>query len=181
MNYHKELIDTIEKNQLEIESGIEVLAQLILDVSVQNKSIWLIGNGGSASSIEHFETDLSYLKFPNKSNIKLSALSANSSLITAASNDISFQDVFSALLQKKSENGDLLIAVSASGNSKNIIKATLTARNLGLKTFGLIGFDGGLLRNLCDYKLVVTTGLYKYELVEDIHLSILHAVKLRLL
>jgi D-sedoheptulose 7-phosphate isomerase len=153
------------------------IAEIVVDASINKKSIWVVGNGGSASTAEHFETDLSFIRkgksFPK---LRVSALTANSSLISAIANDIGYENVFSHQLFRKAEPGDLCFLISASGNSENLINAALACKEIGLKTIGLLGFDGGRLVGLVDSSIIVRTEKGNYGPVEDVHLAICHAV-----
>lgn len=173
ISYQESLIAIIEENNLDLAP----ITTRILEHIDQNKSIWIIGNGGSSSTAEHFETDLHFIrsksitKFP-----KVTALTSNSSLISAISNDIGYENVFSIQLVRKAQRGDLCILISASGNSENLINAVQAAKTLGVYTIGILGFDGGRLSNLVDLPLLVKTEKGMYGPVEDIHLSICHEI-----
>jgi D-sedoheptulose 7-phosphate isomerase len=107
---------------------------------------------------------------------QISSLISNSALISAVSNDISYDEVFKVILQRKARGGDLLIAISASGNSKNILKSLQWAKSEKIKTISILGFDGGLAQEMSDSSVVIMTELGEYGIVEDIHLSLCHAV-----
>ena len=159
------------------ESDLNAAAGSILQCIADQNSIWIMGNGGSASTAEHFETDLSFIRMGNsfpKANV--SALTGNSSLISAIANDIGYENVFSHQLFRKAKPGDLCILISASGNSENLIKAAIAAKEIGLNTFGLLGFDGGKLVQILDSSIIVRTEIGKYGPVEDLHLAICHAL-----
>lgn len=153
------------------------MASAIVSHISAGSSIWIIGNGGSASTAEHFETDLSFIRkgdsFPKS---RVSALSSNSALISAIANDIGYKNIFSHQLFRKADAEDLCILISASGNSENLINAALACKEIGLKTIGLLGFDGGKLAGLVDSSIIVRTEIGKYGPVEDVHLAICHAV-----
>jgi nucleoside-diphosphate-sugar epimerase/phosphoheptose isomerase len=166
----------IDKNK------IANLADLILECSKNNKSIWIFGNGGSASTAEHLETDLSFVRHEIKTlKIRASALTSNAALITAIANDIGFENIFSHQLQRKAIKGDLCIVISASGKSLNLINAVKIAKQRGLRTIGLLGFDGGELAKQVDFSIIVETEIGKYGPVEDVHLAICHAISQNLL
>ena len=175
-SYQESLIQIIEENKL----NLVPITSRILEHINQNTSIWIIGNGGSASTAEHFETDLHFIrsksitKFP-----KVTALTSNSSLMSAISNDIGYGSIFSIQLLRKAQSGDLCILISASGNSENLINAVQTAKDLGVYTIGILGFDGGQLSSLVDLSILVKTKKGMYGPVEDIHLSICHEISAR--
>lgn len=158
-------------------SDLNSAAASILECIRDRKSIWIMGNGGSASTAEHFETDLSFIrKGDSFTKIKVSALTANSSLISAIANDIGYENIFSHQLFRRAEPGDLCIFISASGNSQNLIEAAGAAKHIGLHTLGFLGFDGGELEQILDTSIIVRTEIGKYGPVEDIHLAICHVL-----
>jgi len=180
--YHDRLIDIINSNKNLIDEGIDVLVNEIILRGRHRKNVWLIGNGGSASTVEHFETDLAFIRHNNLRELPtITALTSNSALVTATSNDISYEDMFRVLLERKAKEGDLLIIISASGNSKNLINAIHYSEKLGVATFSLLGFDGGEAKEISDNYIVVHTNDGEYGIVEDIHLSICHAVSANIL
>jgi D-sedoheptulose 7-phosphate isomerase len=161
---------------------IKKATQVILDCISSKNSIWILGNGGSASTAEHFETDLSFVRYNRKSlKINAAALTSNSALISAISNDIGFDKVFSHQLQRKASIDDVCIVISASGNSVNLINGVRVAKQMGLKSIGILGFDGGELASQVDFSIVVKTEIGKYGPVEDAHLAICHAISRELL
>lgn len=175
--YHVRLLEVLQQNIEKIHTGVDLLvAEILRTVSLQ-KCIWIIGNGGSASTAEHFQTDLTYATIENlNSHPKVEAITSNSSLITAIANDLSFGEVFETILRRKVRSGDLLISISASGNSPNVLKAINFAKSKQVKTFTLLGFDGGQAVSTSDYSVVIDTEIGEYGIVEDIHLSMCHAV-----
>jgi D-sedoheptulose 7-phosphate isomerase len=159
------------------KSDLNSAAASIFESILNKKSIWIIGNGGSASTAEHFETDLSFIRKGNSfSKTKVSALTANSSLITAIANDIGYENIFSHQLFRRAEPEDLCILISASGNSENLVIAARAAQEIGLRTLGILGFDGGKLAQILDASIIVRTETGRYGPVEDIHLAICHAL-----
>lgn len=177
LNFLSSLLD-----QDELILNIKEAADAIFEIISKRNSIWIFGNGGSASTAEHFETDLTFIKHESKNlKIKASSLTGNSALITAIANDIGFDKIFSHQLQRKATEGDLCIMISASGKSQNLINAAKTAKQIGLKTIGLLGFDGGDLAKQVDFSIIVNTEIGKYGPVEDVHLAICHAISQDLL
>ena len=170
-DYSKFLLSLLENSEFELES----IALEIMKCIDSDKSIWIMGNGGSASTAEHFETDLSFVRLGDTlKSLRASALTANSALITAIANDIGFEFVFSHQLRRKAKAGDICILISASGNSTNLLEAIRIAQQLDLISVGILGFDGGKLAELVDYSVIVSTEIGKYGPVEDVHLAICH-------
>lgn len=170
-DYSKYLLRLLSKSEFNLDG----IVNEVMTCVERGNSIWIMGNGGSASTAEHFETDLSFVRLGNSApNIKVSALTANSALITAIANDIGFEYIFSHQLLRKAAPGDLCIVISASGNSANLLHAISTAKQLNLVTIGILGFDGGKLADIVDLSVIVATEIGKYGPVEDVHLSICH-------
>ena len=179
-NYFTFLESLLREEELTL--NVKKATQIIFDCISNKNSIWILGNGGSASTAEHFETDLSFVRYDKKTlKINASALTSNSSLITAISNDIGFERIFSHQLQRKASKGDLCIVISASGNSLNLINGVKVAKLMGLTSIGLLGFDGGELAGQVDFSIIVKTEVGKYGPVEDAHLAICHAISQELL
>jgi len=175
------ILDSLLREE-ELTLNVKKATQIIFDCISNKNSIWILGNGGSASTAEHFETDLSFVRYEKKTlKINASALTSNSSLITAISNDIGFEKIFSHQLQRKASKGDLCIVISASGNSLNLINGVKVAKLMGLTSIGLLGFDGGELAGQVDFSIIVKTEIGKYGPVEDAHLAICHAISQELL
>ncbi len=155
--------------------SIEQLFNLINEIRSKEKRIYLIGNGGSSSTASHFVCDLNKTaKITGEKRIRSFALNDNSAHTFAISNDIGFHAVFEEQLKNFLETGDLIIAISGSGNSKNIINAIKYANSLGAITFGLTGNDGGELKKICKHCLVVPSD--KMYHIEDAHLVLNHII-----
>jgi D-sedoheptulose 7-phosphate isomerase len=137
--------------------------------------VFICGNGGSAATAIHFASDLAKGALAaNKPPIKARALCENISLMTAWSNDVSYDDVFTKCMCAWIKPKDVLIAISGSGNSKNILNAVDMARGMGVTTIGFTGFDGGKLKNKVD--ICITIPCYSMEQVEDVHLLLCHLI-----
>lgn len=141
------------------------------------QQIFVIGNGGSAATASHMMNDLNKGTLGHKGDapwkrFKVIALTDNVSLMTAWANDTNYNAVFSEPLKNLANRGDVLIAISASGNSPNIIAAVEVAKQLGLTVLGLGGFTGGKLAQLADVCFVVPSN--GYGPVEDVHMILDH-------
>jgi len=142
-----------------------------------NGTVFVAGNGGSATTASHFAADLGVGSLLRKNPTKAISLSENPAVITAVSNDQAYLNVFERQLELLGCSSDLLVVISASGNSQNIIQAIKRAEILGMHVFSLTGFDGGKVKNLThDFNIHVNTPVGHYGLVEDIHLAICHVV-----
>ena len=138
--------------------------------------IWIIGNGGSAATASHFATDLSRCTNSNGDPVKGISLCDNSGLITAIGNDFGFDFVFSRQLSSAARPGDLLIVLTASGNSRNLLVAMEWARDNGVKVLTLTGFSGGKVKDLADIPIHVLTEIGDYGVAEDAHSILCHFI-----
>ena len=139
--------------------------------------IYIAGNGGSAATASHWVNDLGKAtKRSGRSPIKVLCLSDNTSWFSALANDEGYERAFSGQLENFARPGDVLVCISASGNSPNLVRAVELARDRGVTTVGLLGFDGGALLPMVDEAICVETEKGSYELVEDIHSVMCHAV-----
>lgn len=160
---------------LQVVSLIEELHAI-----AKNKgSVYVAGNGGSAATANHFAVDLgvgSHIRNTGRV-INAISLSSNSAILTALGNDVSFENIFSKQLEVHNpEPTDLVIAISASGNSTNILRLLETAKRYSVKTCALTGFEGGAAKSIVDISVHVPTSIGEYGIVEDLHLAICHAV-----
>jgi D-sedoheptulose 7-phosphate isomerase len=135
-------------------SMVEPLGEALLDCWKNKRQVFWIGNGGSAGNAIHMANDFFYSISKLKgSGIRCHALPANAPIMTCLSNDVSFDDVFAMQLSTLADPGDVLIAFSGSGNSPNILNALVEARALNMKSFAVLGFDGGRAKALADHPL----------------------------
>lgn len=149
------------------------LLNLILKTYRSNKQIFIFGNGGSAATASHFACDINKGVSPGlRKRFKVICLNDNTPSVMAYANDVSFESVFVEQLKNFFNKGDLVIGISASGNSKNVIRAIEYANKNGGITFGLTGRKGGKLSKSAQYSLVVKSG--DMQIIEDTHLIILH-------
>lgn len=145
-----------------------------------DKVIYICGNGGSAATATHFGCDLA--KRPivaGQPRYRVISLTDNNALMTALSNDIGYEVVFSEQLIPLVRKGDILIGISGSGNSKNVLNAVEVAKQAGATTIGFSGYDGGKLAPAVDISVHVPS--FNMAMVEDIHLMLEHAICERLL
>ncbi len=173
--YLENSISCLNSLKSEHSDTIERIFNLVKESRIKKRRIFLIGNGGSASTASHFVCDLnktSKIKSLNRS--QAFALNDNSPIVFAISNDISYDSVFEEQLKNFLEKDDLVIAISGSGNSENIIKAVNYANEKGAITIGLTGFNGGRLKKICKECLVVPSD--KMYHIEDVHLTINHLI-----
>lgn len=176
-SYFQEVIKCIvllEKKQ------IEQLIELILEAYRNDKKIYILGNGGAASTASHMACDLgkgtlARVYDGREKRLHVVSLTDNVALITAYANDLSYDDIFVQQLRNLVESGDVVIAISGSGNTKNVLDAASYAKKVGAKTVGLTGFDtGGKLAQVADLSIIVKTS--HYGPLEDLHMMIGHLI-----
>ena len=159
----------------EIQAFIEALEQAHRD----GRQVLIIGNGGSAASATHLAVDLSKSVLGRPVNreakrFRALSLATDVSVLTAWANDFSFNDVFAEQIEALGQPGDLLVVITGSGNSANVVAGVETAKRIGLRTIGLLGFDGGRVKELLDTHVLVHSTDYGH--VEDMHLVLVHLV-----
>lgn len=155
--------------------AIEATAQIILDAYQKGKRVFIMGNGGSATTAMHFARDLQIgTAVADKPRLRVSCLADNVAFITALANDNGYDSIFEEQLIGQLEDGDVVIGISASGNSPNILRGVEYARKNGAITIGFIGFGGGKLKNLVDRSIVLSKE--NYQLVEDVHMVLAHII-----
>lgn len=171
--FTKEYINTLYKtlNNLNLDC-LKELEELLRSTKGR---VFIIGNGGSSATASHMANDLSVgLKRRNRLNLDVISLADNSAVNFALANDIGFENVFYMQLKDIIKKDDILIAISCSGTSANIIKAVEYAKKQNAIIVGFSGFEGGDLKNLSDIKIHVETTKGEYGIVEDVHMILNH-------
>ena len=155
---------------------IEVFIEILLKARDKGSTVYFIGNGGSAATASHFANDLAIGTREYDRPFKVVSLCDNSAILTAIGNDDGFDNIFSQQLQVLLNKGDVVVAISASGNSVNLLKALDVAKQKGATTVGLSAFDGGKLKDRADISVHVPTGKNEYGPAEDAHIVLDHFV-----
>ncbi len=172
LKYFSELKLAIQKAPIDAINAAIKEIQIAID---DGKNVFVCGNGGSALTASHYVTDWGKMRWVNKNKqFKVFCLSDNVGMLTAYSNDVSYHDVFSEALKNYGASGDVLIVVSGSGNSENVVKALATASEMGVITIGVSGFLGGKVKEFAD--ISVHFEVSDLQIVEDLHLSFGHIV-----
>ncbi len=170
--YKNDLIEAINSVSNE---NLENFSESLLYSYRNDKKVIILGNGGSAATASHFTCDLGKgTNVEGLKRFKVISLTDNLPLITAISNDLSYDEVFKYQLENILEEDDLVIGISASGNSENVVRAFEFAKRKSARTYGLIGFTGGRLKNLSDKYIYINS--FNYGVVEDIHLILVHII-----
>ena len=171
-NYLEDLRAALDALDLE---QVQAARQLIGDARNRGRQVFLCGNGGSAATASHMANDLGKgASYGRDSRFRVIALTDNVSWMTALANDINYEAIFAEQLRNLGQAGDVLVAISGSGNSQNVLNAVEVAREKGMKTIGWTGFDGGKLAALAD--LAIVAGSHHMGRVEDVHTILMHLV-----
>jgi len=170
-----ELINTLNKVSFlskEIEKVISIIAECIKS----GKKIMICGNGGSAAESNHLAAEFLIRLKPdnNRAAIPIISLCQNSSVLTACANDLGFENIFSRTLEGLGNSGDVLISLSTSGNSKNILKAIIAAKNKKIKTVSFLGEKGGVAKNFSDINILIPSE--DVARIQECHLFLGHYI-----
>src|SRR5258708_9490870 len=154
------------------EEGTDQIADILVRAYDAGRTVYLCGNGGSAALASHFACDLGKGTAYCNGGKRLRVLSLTDNLptLTAWANDSSYEDIFSEQLRNFVQPGDVAVAISGSGNSKNVLNALQVAREAGATTVGISGFQGGEMKSLCDICVIVPSN--NMQIIEDLHLPI---------
>ena len=166
-----DLFDLIDINTL------ESVIQLMIDTFRNGKTLYVAGNGGSAATASHMQADFRFfVRYFTDFRPKVEALTDNVPIITAIGNDNSYDDIFVEQMKGVFSKGDIFLAISASGNSPNVVKATKYAKKLGGKTISFCGFTGGELNKISDFSLYTPNKNKDYGPIEDLHMILMHVL-----
>ena len=148
---HRELFSRLES----VVPAVEAATARMVAALNEGRKIMFCGNGGSAADSQHLASEFTGRFIQDRRPLAALALTTDSSALTCIANDYSFDDIFQRQVLGLGHKGDCLVAISTSGNSRNVIRAAQAARTSGIHTIGLLGRDGGALRELCDVPIVV--------------------------
>ena len=158
---------------LEAMNDIQTLAEALLEAWIGCRSIYLCGNGGSAGNAIHLANDFIYgAGVKNGAGLRAEALSANAAVLTCLGNDIGHDNIDSEQIRVKGNPGDVLVILSGSGNSPNVVKAIEVGNSIGMKTFAILGFSGGLCKDLAQYSIHFE--IDDMQIAEDLQLIVGH-------
>lgn len=168
--YLGRLISTLEAMPIE---RVEEMSEALYRAYTDGKQVFVLGNGGSASTASHMAADLGKNTIgPNMRRFRIMSLNDNIPLITALANDLGYENMFAEQLQSLIQPGDVLIVISGSGRSPNVLRAMEYARTCSAEVIALLGFDGGPAEDLADLSVRIDSS--DYGVVEDAHLIINH-------
>lgn len=169
-NYSQKINKAIQQINLE---KLCVMSDCLWDAVQTKRQVFLCGNGGSAANAMHIANDFIYgIGKKSKTAMNVHALTSNQSILTCLANDISYDDVFSYQLEALGQKDDILIALSGSGNSPNIVKAIETAKNMDMRTFAILGYNGGRCLAIAEESIHVP--INDMQISEDMQLIIGH-------
>ncbi len=178
------LIRLIIKNNIETKNkilenrdilqSIEKISEEMVKAFKKQRKVLLCGNGGSAADAQHIAAELSGKFYLDRKPLFAEALHTNSSYLTAVANDYSYEEVFARAVEAMGREGDILLAISTSGKSPNIIKALETAKMMKLITVGLTGEGGGKMKEFCDYLIKVPSS--DTPRIQECHILIGHII-----
>lgn len=174
----KSYLNQMQKSISQIEpDDIVNIINALEECHEREGKIYVIGNGGSAATSSHMANDLSVgLKLRNIRNFDVESLADNVSVCTAIANDTGYENIFYTQLFRRLREKDIVIAISCSGDSPNIVKAVKYANQVGSSVIGLSGFSGGYLKDNCNFGLHIETDHGEYGIVEDLHMMLDHVV-----
>jgi len=170
LNIHNEITAEMEK----LSDSIESIAKLAIDSIKSNGKIILFGNGGSAADAQHIAAELVGRYKSNRKGLAAIALTTDTSALTAISNDFGYENVFKRQLEALLNKDDLVIGISTSGNSANIINALEYAKNLNAKVIGFSGAQGGKMNGICDTNLVIPSN--DTPRIQEMHILVGHII-----
>ncbi len=174
MTFEQSLEETTQtlKALVEIRSAIDQASKLILETLRSGGRLLVAGNGGSAAEAAHFATELTGRYAKNRKALPALALSSDGSLLTCISNDYGFEQVFSRQIEGLAKPGDLVVVLTSSGNSANIIAALNTAKNQGIKSLAFLGRGGGKAKGLATCELIIPG--QSGAAAQEAHLFLIH-------
>ena len=157
-----------------IDANLERIIALSVKAFKDNKKMLFCGNGGSAADAQHIAAELSGRFYVNRPPLHAEALHVNSSFITAVANDFGYEETYARMLEACGKAGDILVGISTSGNSINVIKALKKANDLGITTIGLTGINGGKMNDVCD--LIIKIPSDDTPRIQEGHIMIGHII-----
>ncbi len=159
-------------DSLSAESVSDVM-NILEEARLKGKRIFICGNGGSASTSSHFECDFNKgVSYDQKIKYDFECLSDNVPMMMAIANDIGYHDIFVVPLRNKLKSGDVVIGISGSGNSENVVRALRYGNEAGAETIALVGYDGGKMKSVAKHNIHVNVD--NMQIVEDVHLILNH-------
>ncbi len=161
-------------NDKNLQANIEKIVEFSVKAFKDDKKILFCGNGGSASDAQHISAELSGRFYTNRPPLYAEALHVNSSYMTAVANDFGYDETYARMLEVCGREGDILVGISTSGNSLNVVKALKKANELGLITVGFTGSKGGEMNSICDIMIKVPSD--DTPRIQEVHILVGHII-----
>jgi len=163
---------TLELVNDKLDEIIELVGKLLAASLANGGTLFWCGNGGSAADSQHLAAELVGRFKKNRRALRSVALTTDTSVLTCVANDYSYNDIFSRQIEALGRSGDVLVGISTSGNSDNVIQALKTAKEMGLITIAMLGKDGGMTKKLVDYSLIIPSN--STARIQEMHILIGH-------
>ncbi len=171
-DYFRRHVALFEEIEQSMTGEIVQCAERMLAALRAGGKILVMGNGGSAADAQHFAAELVGRFLKNRQALAAVALSTDTSILTAVGNDFGFDEIFSRQVEALATKNDLILGISTSGNSENVIRAIRLGKKIGCQTVGLLGKNGGAIAAEVDFALIVRSG--ETPLIQDVHGAIIH-------
>ena len=165
---------TIEAVTERLIPDVEKASKIAIETLKNGNKILLCGNGGSAADAQHIAAELTGRYKAERRGLPAITITTDTSALTAIANDYGYERVFDRQMEALANKGDLLVAISTSGNSPNIINAIETAKKIGCKTIGLSGKDGGAMNNICDLNIIIPSN--DTPRIQEMHILVGHTI-----
>ena len=173
--FFKDYFSTINTSVSSVdEEKLREVVEICRVASARGRKIIIAGNGGSAADAQHFVAEFVGRFKINRASLPAISFTTDSSILTAISNDYSFDDVFSRQCESLLSKNDVIVGISTSGNSKNVINGLNVAKKMGIKTIGLLGNDGGKIKDCTDISIIINSN--DTARIQEAHRVILHVI-----
>ena len=173
-NIFDEHIQVAKKSSIQLNGVIAEACKVVTNCIQQGNKVLLFGNGGSAADAQHIAAEFIGRFVTERRSLPAIALTTDTSVLTSIGNDYGFDHVFERQVNGLANNGDVLIGISTSGNSPNIVNALTAGKTLGCITIGLSGRDGGKMNDICDFNVVVPSNITAH--IQEMHILIGHII-----
>jgi len=161
-------------NDSNLQINIERIVTNSIEAFKNDKKMFFCGNGGSASDAQHIASELSGRFYKDRPPLYAEALHVNSSYMTAVANDYGYEETYARMVEASGRKGDVLVGISTSGNSPNVVKAMQNAKEIGMLTVGFTGIKGGEMKDICDIMIQVPSD--DTPRIQEVHILVGHII-----
>ncbi len=165
-------LETIGKTALALSGDLERCGIMLVEALTAGRKILIMGNGGSAADSQHFAAEIAGRFLRERKALPALALSTDTSILTAVSNDFGFEEVFKRQVEALAKPGDVIVGISTSGRSENVRRALSAGREMGCRTIGILGGEGGTIREMVEIPLIVPSE--ETPRIQETHVLIIH-------